>query len=149
MRRNHLQRDVSVGAARRHWLRVAPDMTRKFPKPGDVATPELGGAKSLSSPLTDRRQVTILPSSAGRGMRPGKRSRKGVQLFPERRFPSAAAASSLIAGAFFGVFAWASWTTNWTLLAPMIKVLGIILGVGIAASILIKMAYSVVKTAKR
>jgi len=55
----------------------------------------------------------------------------------------------LIAGAFFGVFAWASWTTNWTLLAPMIKVLGIILGVGIAASILIKMAYSVVKTAKR
>lgn len=55
----------------------------------------------------------------------------------------------LIACVFFAVFAWASWTINWTILVPMIKVLGIILGVGIAASIVIKMAYTAVKTSKR
>ena len=55
----------------------------------------------------------------------------------------------LIVGAFFAVFAWAAWTVNWSILVPLITALGIILGVGIAASIVIKMASTVVKTSKR
>jgi hypothetical protein len=55
----------------------------------------------------------------------------------------------LISGAFFATFAWASWTVNWTILIPLIKVLGVVLGVVIAASILVKLASSVVKSTKR
>jgi hypothetical protein len=55
----------------------------------------------------------------------------------------------LIAGTFFAVFTWAAWTVNWTILIPLIKILGIVLGVGIAASILVKLASTVVKSTKR
>ncbi len=42
---------------------------------------------------------------------------------------------ALIVGAFFAIFAWAAWTINWAFLTPMITVLGTLLGVGIAVSI--------------
>jgi hypothetical protein len=41
----------------------------------------------------------------------------------------------LIVGAFFSVFAWSAWTVNWTILTPMITVLGGLMGVAIAVSI--------------
>lgn len=42
---------------------------------------------------------------------------------------------ALIVGTFFAIFAWAAWTVNWAILTPMITVLGVLLGVGIAVSI--------------
>lgn len=42
---------------------------------------------------------------------------------------------ALIVGAFFTIFAWAAWTVNWAILTPMITALGVLLGVGIAVSI--------------
>jgi hypothetical protein len=45
----------------------------------------------------------------------------------------------LIMGAFFAIFDWAIWTSNWTLLTPMIQVLGVLLGIIIAASIVVSM----------
>lgn len=41
----------------------------------------------------------------------------------------------LIAGAFFMVFAWSAWTVNWIILTPMITVLGVLMGVVVAVSI--------------
>ena len=43
--------------------------------------------------------------------------------------------TGLIVGGFFAVFAWAAWTVNWAILAPMITVLGVLMGVAIAISI--------------
>jgi hypothetical protein len=40
---------------------------------------------------------------------------------------------------FWGMVAYATWTANYELLRPLISFLGIVLGLGIAASILIKM----------
>ena len=45
----------------------------------------------------------------------------------------------LIAGAFFAVFAWSTWTANWAVLTPMITILGTVMGVAIAASIVVGM----------
>jgi hypothetical protein len=42
---------------------------------------------------------------------------------------------ALIVGAFFATFAWASWTVNWAILTPMIKVSGVALGIAIAVGI--------------
>ncbi len=42
---------------------------------------------------------------------------------------------ALIVGGFFGVFSWASWTVNWAILTPMINILGVTLGIVIAAGI--------------
>jgi hypothetical protein len=48
----------------------------------------------------------------------------------------------LIVGAFFAIFAWASWTVNWAILTPMINIsgvaLGIIIAVGIVGGMLLK-----------
>jgi len=49
----------------------------------------------------------------------------------------------LIAGAFFAVFAWAAWTTNWAILTPMITVLGVLMGVVIAVGIVGGMIFSI------
>jgi len=42
---------------------------------------------------------------------------------------------ALIVGAFFITFAWASWTVNWAILAPMINISGVALGIIIAIGI--------------
>jgi TRAP-type C4-dicarboxylate transport system permease small subunit len=42
---------------------------------------------------------------------------------------------ALIMGAFFAIFAWASWTVNWAILTPMINISGVALGVVIAVGI--------------
>jgi TRAP-type C4-dicarboxylate transport system permease small subunit len=42
---------------------------------------------------------------------------------------------ALIVGAFFAIFAWASWTVNWAILTPMINISGVALGVIIAVGI--------------
>jgi hypothetical protein len=42
---------------------------------------------------------------------------------------------ALIVGAFFAIFAWASWTVNWAILTPMINISGVALGVVIAVGI--------------
>jgi len=49
----------------------------------------------------------------------------------------------LIAGAFFAVFAWSAWTVNWAILTPMITVLGVLMGVVIAVSIVGGMILSI------
>ena len=49
----------------------------------------------------------------------------------------------LIAGAFFAVFAWSTWTVNWAILTPMITVLGVLMGVVIAVSIVGGMILSI------
>jgi hypothetical protein len=49
----------------------------------------------------------------------------------------------LIAGAFFAVFAWSAWTVNWAILTPMITILGIVMGIVIAASIVGGMLFSI------
>ncbi|NJD58280.1 MAG: hypothetical protein FIA98_02645 [Anaerolineae bacterium] len=38
-------------------------------------------------------------------------------------------------GAFFAIFAWASWTVNWAILTPMINISGVALGIAIAVGI--------------
>jgi hypothetical protein len=49
---------------------------------------------------------------------------------------------ALIVGAFFAIFAWASWTVNWAILTPMITIagtaLGIIIAVGIVGGMILK-----------
>ncbi|OGN89429.1 MAG: hypothetical protein A2Y88_04665 [Chloroflexi bacterium RBG_13_48_10] len=49
---------------------------------------------------------------------------------------------ALIVGAFFAIFAWASWTINWALLTPMINIsgtaLGVVIAVGIVGGMLLK-----------
>ena len=52
----------------------------------------------------------------------------------------------LIVGAFFAVFAWSAWTVNWVILTPMITVLGVLMGVGIAVSILFTMFQKIFKS---
>jgi len=42
---------------------------------------------------------------------------------------------ALAVGAFFAIFAWASWTVNWAILTPMINISGIALGIVIAIGI--------------
>ncbi len=42
---------------------------------------------------------------------------------------------ALIVGAFFAIFAWASWTVNWAILTPMINISGVALGIAIAVGI--------------
>ena len=42
---------------------------------------------------------------------------------------------ALIVGVFFAIFAWASWTVNWTILTPMIYISGVALGIVIAVGI--------------
>ena len=42
---------------------------------------------------------------------------------------------ALIVGAFFAIFAWASWTVNWAILTPMINISGVALGIVIAVGI--------------
>jgi hypothetical protein len=42
---------------------------------------------------------------------------------------------ALIVGAFFTIFAWASWTVNWAILTPMINISGVALGITIAIGI--------------
>jgi len=42
---------------------------------------------------------------------------------------------ALIVGAFFAIFAWASWTVNWAILTPLINISGVALGVIIAVGI--------------
>jgi hypothetical protein len=51
-------------------------------------------------------------------------------------------------GVFFAIFAWAAWTVNWVILTPMITILGVLVGVGIAVSILFNMAQKIFKTRK-
>ena len=53
---------------------------------------------------------------------------------------------ALVVGGFFAIFAWAAWTVNWAILTPMITILGVLLGVGIAVSILFNMAQKIFKT---
>jgi len=52
----------------------------------------------------------------------------------------------LLAGAFWGFIAYATWTLNWTMLEPLIGILGVVMGVGIAISILYSMFQKVFKT---
>jgi len=52
----------------------------------------------------------------------------------------------ILLGAFWGLFAYASWTANWTLLAPLINILGVAMGIGIAASILYAMYQKLFKS---
>jgi hypothetical protein len=43
--------------------------------------------------------------------------------------------TAVIVGAFFAIFAWASWTVNWAILTPMINISGAALGIAIAVGI--------------
>ena len=52
----------------------------------------------------------------------------------------------LIAGAFWGFMAYATWTLNWAMLIPLINILGITFGYGIAISILYSMIYKIFKS---
>jgi TRAP-type C4-dicarboxylate transport system permease small subunit len=49
---------------------------------------------------------------------------------------------ALLVGAFFAIFAWASWTVNWAILTPMINIsgaaLGIVIAVGIVGGMIVK-----------
>ena len=51
----------------------------------------------------------------------------------------------LVYAAFWGLFAYATWTQNWAILKPLVSFLGVVLGVGIAVSILVKMFYTTVQ----
>jgi hypothetical protein len=52
---------------------------------------------------------------------------------------------ALAVAVFWGVFAYATWTQNWAILQPLIGFLGVVLGVGIAASIVVGMAYTIIQ----
>lgn len=52
----------------------------------------------------------------------------------------------LLAGAFWGFIAYATWTLNWAMLEPLIGILGVVMGVGIAISILYSMFQKIFKT---
>ena len=43
---------------------------------------------------------------------------------------------SLLAGAFWGAFAWGIWTTNWALLEPLAHVLAVVVGVGVVFAVI-------------
>jgi len=53
---------------------------------------------------------------------------------------------ALVTGAFWGVFAYAAWTMNLAILAPMITFLGVLLGVVIAVSIIYSIIHSVYRS---
>jgi len=53
---------------------------------------------------------------------------------------------SLITAAFWGLFAYATWTHNFAMLAPLIRILGTVMGYGIVASILLGMAQKIIKS---
>lgn len=55
----------------------------------------------------------------------------------------------LIAGAFWAVFGYASWTINMAILTPMITILAYVLGIGIAASIVISIFQAIFKSVTR
>jgi len=44
-------------------------------------------------------------------------------------------ATVLLAAVFWGAFAWGTWTENWAILEPLMHVLGVALGVGIAFAV--------------
>jgi hypothetical protein len=52
---------------------------------------------------------------------------------------------ALVAVAFWGLFAFATLTQNWALLQPLIGGLGVVMGLGMAISILVAMAQKVFK----
>lgn len=52
---------------------------------------------------------------------------------------------ALAVAVFWGVFAYATWTQNWAILQPLIGFLGVVLGIGIAASIVVGMAYTIIQ----
>jgi len=54
--------------------------------------------------------------------------------------------SGVALSAFWGFFAYATWTQNWVVLQPLIGFLGVVMGVGIAVSILVGMAQKIIKT---
>ena len=45
------------------------------------------------------------------------------------------AATLLLAGAFWGAFAWGIWTTNWTILEPLAHLLGVTVGIGVVVAV--------------
>jgi hypothetical protein len=45
------------------------------------------------------------------------------------------AVTSLLVCAFWGTFAWATWTVNWAILEPMIHITGVVVGVGAVIAI--------------
>jgi hypothetical protein len=53
---------------------------------------------------------------------------------------------ALVTAAFWGVFAYAAWTLNLAILAPMITFLGVLLGVTIAASIIYSLIRSIYRS---
>jgi len=55
----------------------------------------------------------------------------------------------LIGAAFWGMFAYASFTLNWDVLRPMITILGVAMGVAIAGSILLGIVKGIVQSASR
>ncbi len=58
-------------------------------------------------------------------------------------------AMGMIAGAFWAVFAYASWTVNMAILTPMITFLAYVLGIGIAFSIVYSIFCSIVRSISR
>ncbi len=52
---------------------------------------------------------------------------------------------ALVAAAFWGLFAYATWTQNWVILKPLISLLGILMGFGMALSILVGMVRTTVR----
>jgi len=55
----------------------------------------------------------------------------------------------LIAGAFWAVFGYASWTINMAILTPMITILAYVLGIGIACSIVYSIFSSIFRSISR
>jgi hypothetical protein len=55
----------------------------------------------------------------------------------------------LVGAAFWGLFAYAAYTLNWEILRPMITVLGVAMGVAIAASILLGIVKGVFQSTSR
>jgi len=51
---------------------------------------------------------------------------------------------SLAVAAFWGLFAYSVWTLNWAMLTPLISVLGLVMGIMIAASILFGMVQKII-----
>jgi hypothetical protein len=45
------------------------------------------------------------------------------------------AVTTAIAGAFWGTFAWGVWTNDWALLAPLVKIIAAVVGVGVVVAI--------------
>jgi hypothetical protein len=45
------------------------------------------------------------------------------------------AATLLLAGAFWGAFAWGIWTTNWAILEPLAHLLGVVVGIGVVVAV--------------